>query len=197
MLLILTSSAVVAIIVPIGSSATIALGLSYTMVTAFAFLLVLKARSESQNHHLNGGGSVIYSANGLFSHSGKSPFLQEDHEISVISHVSIAAASATAIATFTQENFTFGGLAYWGIIGRAMGENWVLGQGVITVLLALGMLTVHCVMYWVLLSMVSCSFLLRHMYGNLPRFAITDWGGNFSAPSRLYIMPNCRSFAPS
>lgn len=154
-LTILTCAAVVAIFAPVGSHATIALGLSYTIHTAFAFLLVGKARTEAQSGRLNGGGSVIYSANGLLSQPLKPATSPAESQMAVIRAVSATAALATGIAAFTLESFTFGGLAYWGIIGQAMGDYWVFGQGIVTVVVGVGVVGLHAVVDWVLLIMVS------------------------------------------
>lgn len=154
-LAVLTVSGVLAIIAPSGSSATIALGLSYTVFTAFAFLLVGKAGTEAKSGPLNGGGSIIYSANGLLSHPGKALSSPGESQMAVIRDVSAAAALATAIATFTLESFTFGGLAYWGVIGQAMGDKWVLGQSILRFLYGMGMVGVHCGIYWTVLILVS------------------------------------------
>jgi hypothetical protein len=165
-LAVLTCSAVAATVAPVGSHATIALGLSYTILDAFAFLLVGKSGTEAKSGRLNGGASVIYSANGLLSHPGKSASSSGDCQMAVIREVSAVAALSTATAVFTLESFTFGGLAYWGVIGQAMGDQWVFGQGIVTLVYGIGMVGVHCFMYWAILVMVSqalrCTFLLTH-----------------------------------
>ena len=155
-LAILSVSAVVATFAASGSNATIALGLSYAIIEASALLLVERAESEAQHGRRNGG--VIYSANGLLAQPARPAVSSFETHISVIRDVSAAAAAATGVAALTLESFTFGGLAYWGLIGQVMGEKWVIGNAVLTVLYALAMVSVHMVVDSTLLTMVSPMF---------------------------------------
>ena len=153
-LIILTCSAIVALLTPMGSNATVALGLSYAILTALALLLVGKAKLEaSQGARLNGGTSA--SANGLLSQPLKPAVWPLESQMALIRDVSAAAALATGIAAFTLESFTFGGLAYWGAIGQAMGGNWVFGQSIVTIVVGVGVVGMHVIMEWAILIMVS------------------------------------------
>ena len=96
---------------------------------------------------------MIYSANGLLSHPTKPP---GDACVGVLREVAVAAALATGVAAITLEKFTFGGLVYWGVIGRAMGDKWLLGQWILNCIIGIFVVGVHSIMRWTLLMMVSC-----------------------------------------
>ena len=162
-LTILTLSAVAAIFAAAGSNATIALGLSYAVLEALAFLLVERARAETQSGRQN-GGSVIYSTNGLLSQPAKPTGSSTNVQITVIRDVSLAAAISTSVAALALENFTFGGLAYWGVIGQVMGEKWVVGQGILTRVIGVVMVGVHLVKDGTALIMVSADFSSSFVY---------------------------------
>ncbi|KAK3726120.1 hypothetical protein LTR37_000268 [Vermiconidia calcicola] len=140
-LAILTCSAVVAIFAAAGSNATIALGLSYTIVQALAFLLIERARAEAQSGRHN-AGSVIYSANGSLTQPS-SAASGEGSTVAVIRDVATASALCTAIAALTLESFTFGGLGYWGIFGQVLGDQWVFWNGILGVIYAIVTVLVH------------------------------------------------------
>lgn len=172
-LVVLTSSAVMAIFTPTGSQATLALGLSCTVLTAFAILIVGKITAETQTELLNGGASVTHASSGLSSQPLKAAGLGIRPEL-WIKDVSAAAALTTGLATLALENFTFGGLAYWGIIGQVMGDSWVFGQSIVGCIYGVGIVGVHCVMYWALLMMVS-SFIALYYFrsdGNFLRMRL-------------------------
>ncbi|TKA81017.1 hypothetical protein B0A55_02479, partial [Friedmanniomyces simplex] len=153
-LLILTTSAVAATYVSSGSNAVLSIGLSYAVLSAVALRLVQSAKSEAHHPTLNGGG-VIYSANGFLAQPDKLDGSKHDLTLVVIRDVSTAAAIGTALAAVTLESFSFGGLAYWGLIGQAMGERWVLGQAILSVVYGFGMVAVHITMLGSLLVMIQ------------------------------------------
>ena len=158
-LMILTSTAVIASFAALGSNATIALGLSYAIITALAFLLVEKARAEAASGRTI-GGSVIYSANGLFSHTSQAtPGSSGDSKMAVIRDVAGASASCAGIAALTLESFTFGGLGYWGIFGQVPGDQWVFWDGILGVVYAIVTIVVHVVVYGTILLLVSDTLL--------------------------------------
>lgn len=158
-LIVLTSSAVMAIFTPTGSQATLALGLSCTVLTAFAMLIIGKGTADPQTALLNGGTSASHPSSGGPSQPLKHGSFGTRPEL-LMKDVSLAAAFTTGIATLALENFTFGGLAYWGILGQAMGEKWVIGQSIVGCIYGIGIVGVHSVMYWTLLIMVSSSAFL-------------------------------------
>lgn len=157
-LAILTASGVLATFAPGGSGGTtVALGLSYTIFTALAFLLVGKAGTEAKSGRLNGGG-VIYSANGLLSHAGKSVTAPGEAQMAVVRDVSAAAAVATGIATFALESFSLGGVTYSSVIGQGWGSRQVFGQNVLMFGYGLVLVGVHCGVYWTVLVLVSLAW---------------------------------------
>lgn len=153
-LLLLTVSGVVAVYAHLGSISAVALGLSYAVLQVLAFHLVERARAAAQ-HHVPNGGSVIYSASGLLTQPTKPPISSEEQWLSLIRDVSTAGALATGVAALTLESLRFGGLAYYGLLGQAMGDHWVFGQGVLSLVYALGTIIVHMAMYGALLLTVS------------------------------------------
>jgi len=157
-LVILTASAVVAVYTSSGSNTVLALGLSYATLFAVALLLVERASSAAtQNGGVGGGGggSVVYSANGFLVQPDKPSLSARDTTISVIRDVSAAAAVGTGVAALIMENFSFGGLAYWGLLGQAMGDHWVFRQAILSVAYGVGMVAVHMVAVGAMLVMVS------------------------------------------
>ena len=165
-LAILTCSAVVAIFAAAGSNATIALGLSYTIVQALAFLLIERARAEAQSGRHN-AGSVIYSANGSLTQPS-SAASGEGSTVAVIRDVATASALCTAIAALTLESFTFGGLGYWGIFGQVLGDQWVFWNGILGVIYAIVTVLVHVAVGVGILVLVSpsSSSSLKHQQPN-------------------------------
>lgn len=153
-LIVLTASAVMAIFTPTAYRATLALGLSCAVLRALAILIVGKAAAETQTAPLNGGTGVSHTTNGHSSQPLKSIGIGTRPEL-LIRDVSVAAALAMGLATLALENFTFGGLAYWGVVGQIMGDKWVLGQRLVTCMYGIGIVGVHSVMYWAFLTMVS------------------------------------------
>ncbi|KAK1087051.1 hypothetical protein LTR48_002966 [Friedmanniomyces endolithicus] len=75
--------------------------------------------------------------------------------MATIRDTSAAAAVGTAMAALVLEKLSFGGLAYWGLIGQAMGDRWVLGQAILSVVYGLSMVTVHIIMLSSLLIMIQ------------------------------------------
>lgn len=158
-LLLLTVSGVVAVYAHLGSISAVALGLSYAVLQVLAFHLVERARAAAQ-HHVPNGGSVIYSASGLLTQPTKPPVSSEEQWLSLIRDVSTGGALTTGVAALTLESLRFGGLAYYGLLGQAMGDHWVFGQGVLSLVYALGTIIVHMAMYGALLLTVSFACLL-------------------------------------
>ena len=151
----MTCSAVVAIFVAAGSNATIALGLSYAIVTALAFLLANKANTEARHARQNGGSTVIYSAHGLLTQpdgARSTGTSGTDTKAAVIRDVAAASALATGIAALSFEDFTFGGVGYRGVPGH---QQWVFWNGVRGIAYAVGMVVVHVVVDGMLLVTVG------------------------------------------
>lgn len=153
-LIIFTCSAVVAIYAASGSNATIAIGLSYAIIEALAFLLIERARSEAQHARQN-GGSVIYSANGLLSQPTQPAQSGLDSTLAVARDVSTASAVVTGVAALTLERFTFGGLIFRGVFGQIVKDGWMFWDPILSTIHALGMIIVHAVANGALLIMVS------------------------------------------
>ena len=150
----MTLSAVVATYAAAGTNATIALGLSYAIFEALAFILIERARAEARNVRQN-GVSVIYSTRGLLSQPERPVNSGTDSRMAVMRDVSMATAVAMGISALTLGSFTFGGLGYWGIFGKALGEKWLARQSMTAVVLGLVTVIVHLVMNGTLLLMVS------------------------------------------
>ena len=148
----------------LGSNATIALGLSFAIAEALAFLIVEKARAEAVSGRAS-GGSIIYSANGLLSHSSQqSHSATGDSRIAVIRDVAGASALCTGIAALTLESFTFGGLGYWGIFGQVLGDQWIFWDSILGVVYALVSVCVHALNYATILLLVSAHLILCQLY---------------------------------
>ena len=145
----------VAIFAAAGSNATIALGLSYTIVQALAFLLIERGRAEAQSGRQN-AGSVIYSANGSLTQP-TSAASEGASTVAVIRDVATASALCTGIAALTLESFTFGGLGYWGIFGQVLGDQWVFWNGILGIVYALVTIVVHAAVGVGVLILVSPS----------------------------------------
>jgi hypothetical protein len=137
-----------------GSNATVALGLSYAIVTTLAFLLVETAHAEAKSGR-QPGGSVIYSANGLLSQQHSNAGLGKEATTSVIRDVALAAGVATGFAALTMESFRFGGIEYWPMAAKILGDEWILMNGSWRLIYGACLIPVHAVMEPVLLLMVS------------------------------------------
>ncbi|KAI7602025.1 hypothetical protein KC319_g17145, partial [Hortaea werneckii] len=155
-LVILSASAVAAVYTSSGTNTVLSLGLSYTLLAALALLLVERARVEVSAQR-GSNEPIIYSANGFLAQSDEAtPSLSSaDATIAVIRDVATAAAVCTGIASLMSETWRFGGLAYSGVLGDAMGEQWIWGQAVLRLVIGVGMVGVHAVMYGGLLMMAQ------------------------------------------
>jgi len=159
-LLILTASAIAATYASSGSNAVLSIGLSHAILSAVALRLIQSVRSEGHRPTLN-GGSVIHSTNGLLTQLESPDSSKHNLTMATIRDTSAAAAVGTAMAALVLEKLSFGGLAYWGLIGQAMGDRWVLGQAILSVVYGLSMVTVHIIMLSSLLIMVSLFLAFR------------------------------------
>ncbi|KXT11496.1 hypothetical protein AC579_2418 [Pseudocercospora musae] len=157
-LFVFTTSALVAVYSHAGSVTAIALGLSYAVLEVLAYHLIARAHGASPPPGQR-GGSVIYSANGLLAQPSGPSLSDEERCMSTLRHVSAAGALTTGLAALTLESVKFGGLAYYGLLGQAMGSHWVFGQSIVSVLYAIATVLMHIVMYGALILMVSCIFL--------------------------------------
>lgn len=137
----LTSCAVAATYTAQGSVSSNALGLSHAVLQVLASQLVERAGRF---------GGRDESSSGLLSQDNDG-----EHWISVLRDVAAAATASTAIAAASLESSHFGGLQYYGLLGQAMGDNWIFGQGILLVLFALGTVLVHMAMFGSHLLMVS------------------------------------------
>lgn len=154
---ILSLASVTASFAAAGSNATIALGLSYAIVTALAFLLVERAYSEAR-HGRQSGGSVIYSANGLLSQPSSNQGTGKGAMTSTIRDVALAAGIATGIAALSMESFRLGGLEYWPRAAKILGDEWIIMNGSWRLIYGVCLIPVHVLMEPVLLIMVSSSY---------------------------------------
>ncbi|KAI6830884.1 glycosyltransferase family 90 protein [Hortaea werneckii] len=157
-LVILSASAVAAVYTSSGTNTVLSLGLSYTLLAALALLLVERARVEIAHSAQRGSNDpLIYSANGFLAQSDESkpPLSSGDAAMTIIRDVATSAAACTGIASLMSETWRFGGLAYSGVLGDAMGEQWIWGQAVVRLVIGIGMVGVHAVMYGGLLMMLQ------------------------------------------
>lgn len=155
-LIILTLAGVTASFAAIGSNATVALGLSYTIVTALAFLLIERAHREARSGRQS-GRSVIYSANGLLSQPASNSTSNADATTSVIRDVAFASSLAIGIAALSMERIYFGGMEYWPMAAKIMGDEWLIMHGGWRMAYSALMVGPHAVMVSTLLIMVSKS----------------------------------------
>lgn len=149
-LAIITASGLVAVYAHSGSISVIALGLSYAALEALALNLVERARDQPRDV-----GGVIYSANGFLTQPVKPMASGTDQWTALSRDVSAAAGVSLGLAALSLESLRFGGLAYYGLLGQAMGDHWVFGQSILSVVYALGTVVVHVVMSGTMLLMVS------------------------------------------
>jgi hypothetical protein len=167
---ILAATALTAAFTSTGSNATVALGLSYALVSAAGALLVQRATWLAQSSRRN-GNSVIYSANGFLAQpedaeqSGGSGSSNSSSD--VVRDVCAAAGLATLVASVTLESWHIGGLLH-----RAPVGNWVARSSYVGFAATLAILAVHMLMYWSFLLMVcGVLFLLlsvcQHCYTSL------------------------------
>jgi len=147
-LLILTACAPLAIHISSGSTAVLAIGLSYALLTAIALRLLERAKHEAENPTLN--GSVIYSANGFLAQPDEPAKSAQHPVLAIVRDVSAAAALSTAIATLNLESFSFGGLTY-----DSVGYHGMFGQALWDAMNGFGMVLLHITMLASLLFMVS------------------------------------------
>jgi len=155
-LVILTTTALAAAFTSAGSNATVALGLSYALVSAAGILLVQRAKWLAQSSRSN-GNSVIYSANGFLAQPEDAErSSSSDSSSDVVRDVCAAAGLATLVASVTLESWHVGGMLHhheWA--GRSAVGNWVARNSYIGLAATLAILAVHMLMYQSLLLMVS------------------------------------------
>ncbi|KXT00272.1 hypothetical protein AC578_1213 [Pseudocercospora eumusae] len=153
-LFVFTTSGLMAVYSHAGSVTAIALGFSYAVLEVLAYHLIARAHETSPSSGQR-GGRVIYSANGLLAQPSGSSVSDEERWMSTLKHVSAAGALATGLAAVTLESLHFGGLAYYGLLGQAMGSHWVFGQSIVSVLYAIATVLMHIVMYGALILMIQ------------------------------------------
>lgn len=154
-LAILTATALTATFASAGSNATIALGLSYALVSAAGILLVQRAELLAQSSRSNGNG-VIYSANGFLAQPEDAERSGSNSSSDVLRDVCAAAGLATLVASVTLESWHFADLVYhheWA--GRNVVGNWVARNAYVGFAATIAILLVHMLMYYLLLLMVS------------------------------------------
>ena len=166
-LAVLTGSALVAAYMSSGSITGTALGLSYAVLEASAFVVVDRARKLARYDTQSGGG-VIYSANGLLAKPAKGSGSDEEQWISLLRDLSVAGTLTTGVAALTLESLSFrmGGLAYYGVHGHGVVNRSIFPS----LVYALGIVLVHAAMYAAFLLVVSC--LLTSI-----RLPTSLWGG--------------------
>lgn len=153
-LAVTTLAGLIAVYSHTGSISVVALGLSHAVLEVFAFNLIERAHGVAVYQSRN-GGSVIYSASGLLTQPTKPNDSREEPWVAMIRDTSAAAAVAITVTAFVLESRRFGGLAYYGIVGQAMGAEWEFGQGILSIVYGGGIVIVHMVMFGALLMMVS------------------------------------------
>ena len=161
-LIIATLAGLIAAYSHSGSISIVALGLSHAVLEVFAFNLIERANGAAQ-HNLQNGSSIIYSASGLLTQPAKPSNPSEEPWVAMIRDVCAAGGIATSTAALVLESRRFGGLAYYGLVGQAMGSEWEFGQGILSIVYGGGIVTVHMVMFGALLMMVS-PVLTKYMY---------------------------------
>jgi hypothetical protein len=147
-LVILTATALTAASMSTGSNATVALGLSYALVSAAGALLVQRAAWLAQSSRSN----VIYSANGFLAQPEDAERSDSSNGPSdVVRDVCAAAGLATLVASVTLESWHIGGFLHRSPVG-----NWVERNSYAGLAVTLAILAVHVLMYRSLLLMVCC-----------------------------------------
>lgn len=142
-LAVVTLCAVAAVYTSTVSLSANALGMSHAVLQVLSFQLVERAGRAGQHGD---------DSDGLLSQSAAS---NGEHWLLVLRDVATAATATTALGALLFESSHFGGLQYYGLLGQAMGDNWIFGQAILTVFYALGAVLVHVVMFGALLLMVS------------------------------------------
>lgn len=160
-LVILTATALTAAFASAGSNATVALGLSYALVSAAGILLVQRAQWLAQNSRSN-GNSVIYSANGFLAQPDDAERSSGDSSSDVVRDVCAAAGLATLVASVTLESWHIGSLLHhheWA--GRSVVGNWAASNSYVGFAASIAILAAHMLMYQSLLLMVSPCYCCR------------------------------------
>jgi hypothetical protein len=148
-LVIFAATALTATSTSTGSNATVALGLSYALVSAAGILLVQRSTWLAQSSRSN----VIYSANGFLAQpedAERSDGSSSSHSSSdVVRDVCAAAGLATLVASVTLESWHIGGLLHRLPVGSWVARNSYAGFAI-----TLAILVVHMLVYRSLLLMV-------------------------------------------
>lgn len=159
-LLVLTSSALASVYVTPEPLLAIALGLSYAVLQVLALRLTEAAFTIGKpGIHADGGGLPAPPRTGSHGLRAVQSALSPDniHWAFVLQHVSLVAAMVTLVAALSLEGLHFDGLVYFGLVGRAMGEHWIVGQAILSTLSGLTMVAIHSLMDAAFLFMVSRS----------------------------------------
>lgn len=168
-----TASGLIAVYSHAGSITVLALGLSYAVLVVLAFTFIERSQRASWTNGQH-GDTVIYSASGILTHPTATPLSDEEKWMATLRDASAAAFVTTGIAALGLENLRFGGLAYYGLLGQALGTHWVFGQGVVSFLFAVATILMHIVMSGALILMVSYPS-LRKSLPNIPQWARKAW----------------------
>jgi hypothetical protein len=151
-LAILTVTALTAAHASTGSNATLALGLSYALVSATGILLVQHAVSLAQSSRSN-GNSVIYSANGFLAQPEETERESSGNNSSdILRDVCAAAGLVMLVASIAIESWRFGGVYQE---KRSVIGNWDTHNDYLGFAATIAILLMHMLMYHCLLLMVS------------------------------------------
>jgi hypothetical protein len=180
---VLTVTALTASFASAGSNATVALGLSYALISAAGILLVQRAGVLAQSSRSNSG---IYSANGFLAQPEDADRSGGHSSSDVVRDVCAAAGLATLVASVTLEAWHFGDLVYhheWA--GRSVVGNWVARNAYVGFAATIAILLVQILVYYSLLLMVSP----RSCYRRLVEVAVRSPFDDDSPPRRPALLP--------
>jgi hypothetical protein len=173
-LAIATLSGLLAVYTHAGSITVVALGFSQALLLAWAFQLIERAHGAMQPY-ASRGSNIIYSANGLLTpHARLSPSKKEQW-LSVIRDVAAAGAVTTGVFALSLENMRLGGLAYYAVLGEALGDQWVFGQAFLSIGYAFGVVFIRTIVCGTLLLMVSTIDHLAFTFLHLPLLNSMTW----------------------
>jgi hypothetical protein len=148
-------TALIASFASAGSKATVALGLSYALISAAGILLVERAGVLTQSSRSN-SNSVINSVNGSLAQPEDADRSVGNSSSDITVDVCAAAGLATLVASAILEAWYFGDLVYhheWA--GRSAVGNWMARNAYVGFAATVAILLVHVLMYHSLLLMVS------------------------------------------
>lgn len=153
LLAILTASALAATYTFTVSNTSTALGSSYLVVTALAWLLLERAQSAARQSRSN-GSSVVYSANGFLAQSPAPEADARDSAVALVRDLASAAAAALLLAAVSTASLDISSTAVWTFPGHTIVSGTV-GSRLLTFVYTVGSILVHVSMCGAILVLVS------------------------------------------